>query len=150
MILRFLALLVACQIAAAAADIPAPRTFDFSQLKATDVFTAERGYGFDLGTAPSAQAPRPFYFSVAVPEGTYRVTVIFGDAAQPSETTLRAESRQLLLERLATAAGQFETRTFLVNVRTPAPSPAAEERAGRVRGAPQPARGRRCCAGTTN
>ncbi len=32
------------------------RTFDFAQLTAADTFTAERGYGFDLGTAPSAHS----------------------------------------------------------------------------------------------
>jgi len=44
----------------------------------TDRFTAERGYGFDLGTAP-ADAGRPFFFSIAAPEDNYRVTVTFGD-----------------------------------------------------------------------
>ncbi len=105
------------------AAVPLPHSFDLSTLAATDVFTAERGYGFDLGTLPPAAAPHPFYFSVAVPEGNYRVTVTFGDAGQPSANTMRAESRQLLLEHLATAAGQFETRTFIVNVRTPALPP---------------------------
>jgi lysophospholipase L1-like esterase len=91
-------------------------TFDFTQLTAADTFTAERGYGFDLGTAPSV-ANTPFYFSVAVPEGNYRVTVTFGDAAVPSANTVKAESRHLLLETLATKPGEFVTHTFTVNVR---------------------------------
>ncbi|HLP01982.1 MAG TPA: rhamnogalacturonan acetylesterase [Opitutaceae bacterium] len=102
--------------ACGAAPSAAPRAFDFAQLTAADTFTVERGFGFDLGTAPSAANP-PFYFSVAVPEGNYRVTVTFGDAAAPSANTLKAESRQLLLESLATKPGQFETRTFAVSVR---------------------------------
>ncbi len=117
--------LSACTLAAVspAPSEPTARIFDLQQLTATGVFTTERGYGFDLGTSPSAPAPHPFYFSVAVPEGNYRVTVTFGDARSPSDNSLRAESRQLLLEHLATAARQFETRTFIVNVRTPALPP---------------------------
>ena len=105
--------------AACAAAVPLPHTFDLSQPADIGVFTGERGSGFDLGTTPSAAEPRPFYFSVAVPEGNYRVTVTFGGAQGPSENTLRAESRQLLLEHLVTTPGQFVTRTFIVNVRTP-------------------------------
>ena len=126
--LRFLSL--AAALAAACADAQAvgatadgPRTFDLSQPDSAVTFTAARGYGFDLGTHPSAAAPRPFYFSVAAPEGNYRVTVTFGDDRAPSDTTVRAESRQLLLEHLATPAGVFVARSFIVNVRTPAIPP---------------------------
>ncbi len=103
-------------LAGAAAPATTPRTFDLSQLTAADTFTDERGYGFDLGTAPSA-TDTPFYFSVTVPEGNYCVTVTFGDATAPSANTLKAESRQLLLESLAAKPGEFVTRTFTVNVR---------------------------------
>ena len=96
-----------------------PQTFDLTQLSAVDAYTAERGHGFDLGTHPSAGAPQPFFFSVAVPEGNYRVTVTFGDAQASSEETVRAECRQLLLEHLATPPGVFVTRSFIINVRTP-------------------------------
>ena len=61
----------------------------------------------------------PTTFSVPTTEGNHRVTVIFGHPTAVSNITLRAESRQLLLERLTTAPGEFVTRTFLVNVRTP-------------------------------
>jgi lysophospholipase L1-like esterase len=110
-----LALLVAGAASAAPFE---PRTFDFSLLTAADAFSAARGYGFDLGTQPSAATPQPFFFSIAVPEGNYRVTVNFGDAQTASEETLRAECRQLLLEHLATPPGGFITRSFIVNVRT--------------------------------
>ncbi|ACB74621.1 rhamnogalacturonan acetylesterase [Opitutus terrae] len=95
------------------------RQFDLAQFTAADVFTPERGYGFDLGTAPDPSANPPFYFSVAVPEGNYRVTVTFGDPQAPSSNTLKAESRQLLLEHLATRPGELVTRSFIVNLRTP-------------------------------
>jgi len=96
-----------------------PRSFDLSRLTPTDVYSSARGFGFDLGTRPSSTSPAPFYFSVAVPEGNYRVRITFGDARAASEQTVRAESRQLLLEHLATPPGVFVTRDFIVNVRTP-------------------------------
>ena len=108
---------------AGSAAVPLPHTFELSTIPVTETFSAARGYGFDLGTSPAPAAPRPFFFSVSVPEGNYRVTVTFGDADHQSENTLRAECRQLLLEHLATAPGRFETRSFTVNVRTPALPP---------------------------
>lgn len=108
-----------------------------------DKFTAERGYGFDLDTEPG-QSSQPFFFSVALPEGNYRVTVTLGDSASASDTTVRAESRQLMLEHVTSAAGEFVRRSFLVNVRNnrlPAPprnapggtAVALNEREGRLR-----------------
>src|SRR5581483_9921196 len=40
-----------------------------------------------------------------------------------SLTTVRAETRRLMLERVRTKPGEFATRTFLVNTRTPQLSP---------------------------
>ncbi len=95
-------------------------TYDFAaHLPAP--FTAENGAGTDFGT--TATPGQPFYFSVAVPEGSYRVTVTFGSAHAASDNTVKAESRQLLLEHVTTAPGEFTTRSFLVNTRTPAVPP---------------------------
>ena len=92
---------------------PAP---GHTAVAAADAFTAARGYGFDLNTAPGPDG-KPFYFSVAVPEGNYRVTVSFGDPAVASVNTVKAESRQLMLERVETKPGETVSRSFLVNVR---------------------------------
>ena len=101
-----------------------PRTFDLTQLSTSDTFTAERGYGFDLGTAPNPADNTPYFFSVAVPEGTYKVSITFGGATTASANTLKAESRQLLLEHLTTQPGEYATRSFFVNVRNAAlPAP---------------------------
>jgi lysophospholipase L1-like esterase len=103
----------------------------YTAVSADTPYNAERGYGFEAGATPlgvdrgGADALRgdfltsekPFLFSVAVPEGNYRVTVTLGDAAGPSITTVKAETRRLMLEKVETAAGQFVTRSFLVNVR---------------------------------
>jgi lysophospholipase L1-like esterase len=85
-------------------------------------FSSERAYGFEPGAHVAAGASfiaseKPFLFSVAVPEGNYFVTVTLGDPAGDSNTTIKAESRRLMLERVITRAGQQVTRTFAVNVR---------------------------------
>ena len=67
-----------------------------------------------------SQPGSPQYFSFQVPEeGNYRVTVRLGDAAAAAVTTVKAELRRLMLENIRTEPGQFETRTFLVNIRRP-------------------------------
>ncbi len=79
--------------------------------------------GFDLGTMPavqggSCQSDRPFFFSIAVPEGSYRVTVKLG-GGEASTTTVWAEARRLMLENIAVRAGGTASERFDVNVRTP-------------------------------
>lgn len=82
-----------------------------------DAYAIEKGHGFDFGTKPGVDTP--FFFSVKVPEGNYRVTVTLGDAAEATDTTLRTESGHIMAVDLTTAAGQFITRTFYANVRRP-------------------------------
>ena len=36
------------------------------------------GYGYDIVDAPAAKGCNPFFFSVKVPDGNYRVTVVLG------------------------------------------------------------------------
>lgn len=66
---------------------------------------------------------QPHSFSVKVPEGNYRVTVTLGDPKHASVTTLKAESRRLMLDAVAVPRGRTVTRSFVVNVRTPALAP---------------------------
>ena len=54
-------------------------------------YSKESGYGFDLNT--NASKP-PFFFSVALPEGNYRVTAHLGDPSGACVTTIKAESRR--------------------------------------------------------
>lgn len=117
--------------------------FDFGAGKAapgririlsTTIYAKERGYGFEPGanvvciyederrraaSHGSCSSDKPFFFSVALPEGNYRVTATFGDAKSETDTTVKAELRRLMLERVHTSAGKFETRAFTVNTRTP-------------------------------
>jgi lysophospholipase L1-like esterase len=82
-------------------------------------YTAQRGYGFEPGSAAAMAAKKPFYFSVKMPEGNYQVTVSLGDATGESETTVKAELRRLMVEKVRTETGEFASRSFVVNVRTP-------------------------------
>jgi len=136
---------IACFLTAGVcAAQPAATTFkfDFGAGKAAPgyvkvlpdtVYTDQLGYGFEPGATLTAvdrggadplrgdfitSSKPPFYFSVKVPqEGNYRVTVVLGDAQGESVTTVKAELRRLMLERVRTAQGKFETRSFIVNIR---------------------------------
>ena len=100
------------------------------------VYSKEAGYGFDLGTKPSridwgVTGATPFFFSIALPEGNYRVTAHLGDSAAGCVTTVKAESRRLMIERAASAAGERQTVTFVVNIRDfKVPPPAANAPGG--------------------
>lgn len=85
---------------------------------------------FDLTAAANEAGGGPFFFSVAMPEGNWRVTVTFGGPAA-GDTTVKAESRRLMIESLRTAPGETVTRSFLVNVRnTNIPPPPANAPGG--------------------
>lgn len=81
------------------------------------VYTDQEGIGYDFGTRP--QTGGPFFLSFRVPEGNYRVRVTLGDSNGPSSTVVKAESRRLMVKETGTPSGRFETRSFVVNVRTP-------------------------------
>lgn len=103
----------------------------FTQIQAADIYRDETGYGFENGAEIKCfdkngktsnglcTSVKPFYFSVKVSEGNYKVTVMFGDKSEPTETVVKAELRRLMLEKVATAKGKFSTKSFIVNVRTP-------------------------------
>ena len=91
-------------------------------LTPSSAFTATSA-GFDLSAAPvvsgqSCFSDKPFFFSIPLPEGSYRITIILG-GAQASTTTVRAEARRLMLEKVATPANGSAERTFDVNLRVP-------------------------------
>jgi lysophospholipase L1-like esterase len=127
-------ILAASLAARAQTNPPSGYKFDFSstsvtpgwtQVTPTTMYSATTGYGFEPGTLPVAVgdhalgADKPFYFSVAEPEGNYKVTVTFGSKVAPSDNTVKAELRRLMLEKIHTNPGQLVTRSFIVNVRIP-------------------------------
>ncbi|HEY5331415.1 MAG TPA: rhamnogalacturonan acetylesterase [Acidobacteriaceae bacterium] len=89
-------------------------------------------FGFDLSTAPtrfdkdSCTGDKPFFFSLAVPDGNYEVTLTLGGKVA-STTTVRAEARRLFVDQLHLAAGASKQVVFNVNVRTPTIYPAPGE-----------------------
>ena len=105
----------------------------YTRVMPENIYSRESGYGFEPGfqvaclnrggkdplRSDFCTSQQPFYFSVALPEGNYNVTVTLGDANDRSITTVKAELRRLMLEEVRTTKGQFVTRTFTVNVRTP-------------------------------
>jgi lysophospholipase L1-like esterase len=82
-----------------------------------------QAFGFDLSTVPTTftgdtcSSNQPFFFSIAVPDGNYRVTLVLG-GPQASIATVRAESRRLFLDQKSIPAGKSLTISFNVNVRT--------------------------------
>ena len=96
---------------------PGQAAAGFTAVSADAIYSSEKGHGFDLGTKPGVDTP--FFFSVKVPEGNYRVTVTLGDATDESDTTLRTESGHIHAVGLKTAPGKFATRTIIANVRRP-------------------------------
>jgi len=103
----------------------------YRQVLPTAVYSPAAGYGFDFGTTVTGvdrggkdalasdfvTSRQPFYFSVAVPEGNYNVTVTLGDMKGASSNFIKAESRRLLLETTATRPGQLVTQTWTINVK---------------------------------
>ena len=92
------------------------------ELTSTSVYS-ETTPGFDRNTVPevgakSCSSDKPFFFSVTLPEGSYRVTVALG-GDQASTTTVWAEARRLMLEKVATTPKGSAARTFDTNVRVP-------------------------------
>ena len=97
------------------------------QVKPTDVFTIEKGYGYDFQEVMVEAfkfqnetfhlSEGVFYFSVVVPDGNYKVTVTLGSKKAKGNTTIRAESRRLFVQNVETKKGEFKTCSFIVNKR---------------------------------
>lgn len=105
----------------------------YIQVKPSDKYGPGKDYGFDFGTIPFAvdrggkkpvtsgfcTSDKPFFFSVNLPEGNYNIRIICGDLKESAVTTIRAESRRLIFEKVRTEAGEFRTLETTINIRTP-------------------------------
>lgn len=101
--------------------------FDFSSDKKTQegfikvtsetLFNNEQGYGYDFQPAWDGKSNKPFFFSVNVPDGNYKITVTLGSKETAGSTTVRGESRRLFIENLNTKKGELITETFTINKR---------------------------------
>lgn len=102
--------------------------YDFTGKKAKDGFVkvtsqtlydGKTGYGYDFDSSWDGKSAAPFFFSVDVPDGNYRVTVVVGSKKSDGLTTVRGESRRLFYDNVATKKGELKTLTFVVNKRSP-------------------------------
>lgn len=89
-------------------------------------FSKDLGYGFDFDTAKNVEITKnafssnsPIYFSVKLPEGNYKVEIVMGSIKKNTQTTVKAESRRLMLDRIYVAKNQELTTSFNINIRTP-------------------------------
>lgn len=132
-------LLFACVCAVATAQSTTLK-YDFGEgvapvgyIKVTPAnnYTPETSFGFESNSTLVAKktgnqkkveddfitSDKPFYFSVKLPEGNYNVKVILGDATGISVTTIKAECRRLMVEKVDTKKGAFATAAFTVHVK---------------------------------
>ena len=154
---RFVSFLLVLSMAPLFAAEALPLRFDFgfggtapgyTSVTPDTLFTRELGYGFEPGakldavgrpngapvTGDFITSDTPFRFTARVPaEGNYRVTVTLGDAAGESTTTIKAELRRLMAEKIVTRRGEFTRVSFIVNTRTPRIAPSGTIAAGEVR-----------------
>lgn len=105
----------------------------FLPVGSTSFYTKEKGYGFMPGatikavthkaknalTSDYLSSQQPFFFTVDIPEGNYRVKVWLGDSEAESRTTIKAECRRLMVQKAQTRAGEIKEVSFLVHIRTP-------------------------------
>jgi lysophospholipase L1-like esterase len=114
--------------------------FDFGSGKVKNGYTQvlpdmeydpQKGYGFEFSSKivtaitngksrlrnDFITSDQPFYFSVKLPEGNYNVKVLLGDKTSTSVTTIKAECRRLMVEKIETAKGKFARAEFTVHVK---------------------------------
>lgn len=90
----------------------------FTRVTTETAYDAKTGFGFlPVGTVLDGNKPQ--LFAMDADEGNYEVTLRFGHPTQATSTTVKAESRRLMIEKVETQPGKFENRTFIVNVRRP-------------------------------
>lgn len=101
-----------------------PVAAGYTQIKSSTKFDASMGYGFESGKISSVDrlwdddlktdfltSDGDMVFSVILPQANYEVTFIFGDGENESETTVWAENRKLLFDRVTTAGGVFSIQS---------------------------------------
>ena len=102
----------------------------WTSVRSNTTFERTTGYGWSHGSQPVSidrggdaltgdfiTSNSPLYFSMALPEGNYRVSVTVGDRKGISSTIVRAECRRLVVGQTITKPGESKTLTFLVHVR---------------------------------
>lgn len=102
----------------------------FIPISSNSKFDKKTGYGFmDISGLKSVDnggnalkgdfitSDKPFYFSVAIPEGNYDIQLNLGDSKGTSETTVRVENRRLMLNDVKTKQGEIVEKQITVHVK---------------------------------
>jgi lysophospholipase L1-like esterase len=103
----------------------------YVQVLPEHTYNSKRGFGFEyssglisknvIGKSPLLDdfitSDKPFYFSMKLGEGNYNVRVVLGDKKGTSLTTIKVESRRLMVENFETSKGKFGTAEFTVHLR---------------------------------
>ncbi len=96
------------------------QVFDIDFTKSQPIYNEYDGYGYDVLPVYKVKRPAtaPFFFSVRVPDGNYRVRVELG-GVKDGNTTVRAEGRRLMAHNVLTP-GKKDVKTveFIVNKRS--------------------------------
>ena len=116
-------------------DTPTYKSFRFGIKKTNSkeilistplLYNPTTGYGFDFGSVSNVKinsnsfsTEKPTYFSVAIPEGNYKVEITIGSKEKASNVTIKVESRRLMLNQFSVKKGDQVTKTFNVNIRNP-------------------------------
>ena len=93
---------------------------DFFDLSKDVTYSSETGYGYDFKTKPqNINNKKPSFYSIDVEDGNYKVTFEIGSDEYDADTTIRTESRRLLVHNLATKKGEFKKLTYTVHKKNP-------------------------------
>ena len=95
---------------------------DFVRVTPETLYSDAVGYGYDFLPAPDS-ADSPWFFSVKVPDGNYKVKVRLGSDKSEGITTLRGESRRLMGEHIKTKKGEDKEFVYVINKRDSVVSP---------------------------
>lgn len=100
----------------------------FITITSISKFDKKVGYGFmDISDLKSVEnggnaltgdfitSNKPFYFSVAIPEGNYDIQLNLGDTKGTSETTVRVENRRMMLNKVKTKKGEIFEKQITVH-----------------------------------
>ncbi|PQA91010.1 Lysophospholipase L1 [Chryseobacterium piscicola] len=102
----------------------------FITITSISKFDKKVGYGFmDISDLKSVEnggnaltgdfitSNKPFYFSVAIPEGNYDIQLNLGDTKGTSETTVRVENRRMMLNNVKTKKGEIFEKQISVHLK---------------------------------
>lgn len=95
------------------------QSFDIDMTQKHGTYTDANGQGYDLNTNWDGKSTKPFYYSVKVPDGNYKVTVTLGSKKRDASTVVRAEARRLMLDETVTKKKKPQVFSFIVNKHSP-------------------------------